>query len=54
MTKPTLAAFCQRKQIAIDLRFGPSYGPGQPRDDQAEMAVDFRELIPYLEKRLLG
>jgi hypothetical protein len=54
MTKSSLDAFCRREKIAIDLRFGPAYGPGEVRDEDAEAGVDFRELIPFLERRLLG
>jgi hypothetical protein len=54
MTKPSLEAFCSREQVAIDLRFGPVYGPGEVRNEENESAVDFRELIPFLENRLLA
>lgn len=52
MTKASLAAFCSREKIPIDLQFGISYAPGQTRDEAAEAAVDFRRLIPFLEKKL--
>jgi hypothetical protein len=53
MTKSSLETFCRQENIDIDLRFGPSCTPGETRDEEAEMAVDFRALIPFLEKRLL-
>jgi hypothetical protein len=51
MAKASLHAFCAAKGIAVDHTIGPVYGPGEPRDPEREMAVDFRELIPLLAAR---
>jgi hypothetical protein len=53
MTKTSLADFCLQEKIDISLRFGYSYGPGETRNEDAEMRFDFQELIPYLSDKLL-
>jgi hypothetical protein len=54
MTKHSLAAYCEQRRITINLRFGLVYGPGEPRDPDKEMAVDFRGLKASIEKILDG
>lgn len=49
MTKHSLATYCDKQGIAIGKRFGLVYGPGETRDLEKEMAIDFRELIPVIE-----
>jgi phosphoserine phosphatase len=52
MTKASLAGFCRERRIPLRLRFGRSYEPAEPRNPAAEMAVDFRDLIPILRDLL--
>jgi hypothetical protein len=52
MTKPSLAGYCGPRGIAMDLQFGLVYGPGEPRDPDREMSVDFQKLEPEIEKAL--
>jgi hypothetical protein len=52
MTKHSLAAYCDEQGIAIGRRFGMVYGPGETRDVEREMAVDFRALIGTIEVAL--
>jgi 2-hydroxy-3-keto-5-methylthiopentenyl-1-phosphate phosphatase len=53
MIKPSLAAFCRDKNIPINLRFGLSYSPGEKKDTEKEMQVDFMNLVPYIEDVLI-
>jgi hypothetical protein len=52
MTKPSLAGYCGPRGIAMNLQFGLVYGPGEPRDPDREMSVDFQDLKPAIEKAL--
>jgi hypothetical protein len=52
MTKPSLAAYCDKKGITIGRRFGLVYGKNQARDLDKEMSVDFRELTGLIEEVL--
>ncbi len=54
MAKHSLQSFCAAKGIAVDRFFGLVYGEGEERCLQKEMGVDFRELIPVLEKTLFS
>ncbi len=54
MTKPSLAAYCDKKGISISKRFGLVYGKDEPRDVEREMAIDFRDLIGSIEEVLKG
>jgi hypothetical protein len=36
----------------MNLQFGLVYGPGEPRDPDREMSVDFQDLKPAIEKAL--
>jgi hypothetical protein len=53
MTKSSLASFCQQEKIDISLRFGYCYGPGEKRNEDAEMRFDFQDLIPFFTDTLL-
>jgi hypothetical protein len=50
MAKPSLANYCIKNDIEIDLLFGPAYGIGEERNEETEMSVDFMELSPVLER----
>jgi phosphoserine phosphatase len=52
MTKHSLAAYCDKMGVAIHRRFGLVYGPGESRDIEREMQIDFRDLIGPLEELL--
>jgi hypothetical protein len=52
MTKPSLAGYCEQRGIAMNLKLGLVYGPGEPRHPDREMAVDFQNLKPAIEKAL--
>jgi 2-hydroxy-3-keto-5-methylthiopentenyl-1-phosphate phosphatase len=49
MTKHSLATYCDEQGIVIRRRFGLVYGPGETRDVEQEMAIDFRGLIGTIE-----
>jgi hypothetical protein len=44
MAKPSLTNYCKKKDIEINLLFGPAYGIGEQRNGETEMLVDFMEL----------
>lgn len=48
MAKPSLKTYCAGEQVGIDHFFGISYEDGEPRRESDEMAVDFRELVPFI------
>ncbi len=48
MTKPSLDIYCKQKGIVINKRYGVSYSPGNGRDRDKEMQVDFMELAGML------
>jgi hypothetical protein len=50
MTKHSLAAYCDEQGIVIGRRFGLAYGPGETRNVEREMAIDFRDLIGTIEE----
>jgi len=52
MAKASLKAYCKRYQIEIHRFFGLSYGAGEPRQETAEMQVDFNNLMHYIEECL--
>lgn len=52
MAKSSLQSFCAAEGVAIDRFFGRVYRPGEPRDPEAEMGYDFRELIPVIAAAL--
>ena len=54
MTKPSLAAYCEQRGIRMNLQFGLVYGPGEKRDPDREMAIDFQDLKGPIEEALKG
>jgi 2-hydroxy-3-keto-5-methylthiopentenyl-1-phosphate phosphatase len=44
MTKWSLEKYCRQRRIPIHVHFGITYGQGEKRDVDQEMAVDFMEL----------
>jgi len=52
MTKQSLATYCDNRGVTISRRFGLVYGPGEMRDVEREMTIDFRELIGTIEEAL--
>ncbi len=48
MTKDSLSAYCRSHEVQIDKRFGISYSPGESRDVQRELEIDFMELTDVL------
>jgi hypothetical protein len=52
MTKASLAGYCRERNTPIRVRFGRTYGPGEARNVDEEMAVDFRGLIPVIRELL--
>lgn len=44
MAKQSLITYCARRQITIDMFFGPSPAPNEQRNARKEMCVDFLEL----------
>jgi 2-hydroxy-3-keto-5-methylthiopentenyl-1-phosphate phosphatase len=52
MIKPSLAAYCRAQGININLLFGVSYAPGERRNIEKEMKVDFMELADVIDTAL--
>ncbi len=52
MCKDSLARYCRSKGIAISARFGLVYGPGEKRDIDREMSVDFMDLADLIAQAL--
>jgi phosphoglycolate phosphatase-like HAD superfamily hydrolase len=52
MCKDSLAGYCLSKGIAISAYFGLKYGPGEKRDPDREMKVDFMDLTELIERAL--
>jgi hypothetical protein len=52
MAKPSLTNYCMKKNIEINLLFGPAYGMGEERNGETEMSVDFMELSSVFERIL--
>jgi len=48
MTKASLSAYCETKEIKINYRFGHAYTQGEERDINKEMVFDFMELTPVI------
>jgi hypothetical protein len=52
MTKPSLDSYCREKNIAINLRFGADYAKDERLDQKSEMAVNFMDLTPEIDRIL--
>lgn len=52
MTKPSLEQYCRDRNIVIDLRFGISYAPKETKSIEAEMQIDFKQLIDIISELL--
>jgi 2-hydroxy-3-keto-5-methylthiopentenyl-1-phosphate phosphatase len=52
MTKVSLHDYCRSRGIVIDKLFGLSYAPGEARNVDAEMKVDFMSLTDVIRKAL--
>jgi hypothetical protein len=52
MTKHSLDTYCRSRGISINRHFGLIYGPGEKRDPEKEMKVDFMELARLIEDAL--
>jgi hypothetical protein len=52
MTKASLKMYCQENGVPIDLLFGVSYIPGEARNLEEEMLIDFMELSSIIEENL--
>jgi 2-hydroxy-3-keto-5-methylthiopentenyl-1-phosphate phosphatase len=52
MTKTSLKDYCRSRGIVIDELFGLSYAPGETRNVEEEMKVDFMRLTHVIEKAL--
>ena len=50
MTKPSLDAYCRKKDIEIDLRFGLDYSRPEKRIPQEESQENFMDLATTIEK----
>ncbi|HMK36308.1 MAG TPA: hypothetical protein VK463_14635 [Desulfomonilaceae bacterium] len=51
MTKQSLATYCDNNGITIHTFFGLTYGPGESRNLDREMNVNFADLIDLVEER---
>ena len=54
MTKASLAGYCGQRGIRMNLPFGLAYGPGEKRDPDREMTIDFQDLQGPIEEVLKG
>ena len=52
MAKYSLTNYCIKKNIEINLLFGPAYRIGEKRNGETEMSVDFMELSSVFESVL--
>jgi len=52
MTKASLKEYCQSRSIVIDEFFGLTYSPGEARNVEEEMKVDFMRLADVIDKAL--
>jgi len=52
MTKSSLRSYCARRSIEVHKLFGVSYGPGERRNPDREMRVNFRDLGYFIEALL--
>ena len=50
MTKPSLDNYCREKDFTINLRFGLDYSKEENRDQITEMAINFMDLAPAINK----
>jgi hypothetical protein len=50
MTKPSLDAYCRKKDIKIDLRFGFDYSRREKRNPQEESQVNFMDLATTIKE----
>jgi len=50
MTKPSLDAYCRKKDIEIDLRFGLDYSRREKQNQQEESQVNFMDLATTIEE----
>jgi 2-hydroxy-3-keto-5-methylthiopentenyl-1-phosphate phosphatase len=50
MTKPSLNAYCRKKDIEIDLRFGLDYSRSETQNPHEESQVDFMDLATTIEE----
>ena len=50
MTKPSLDAYCRKKDIKIDLRFGLDYSLGEKKDPHKELQINFMDLATTIEE----
>jgi hypothetical protein len=50
MTKPSLDAYCRKKDIKIDLRFGFDYSRRENRNPQEESQVNFMDLATTIKE----
>jgi len=50
MTKPSLDAYCRKKDIEIDLRFGLDYSRREKRNPQKELQVNFMVLTTTIKE----
>jgi 2-hydroxy-3-keto-5-methylthiopentenyl-1-phosphate phosphatase len=50
MTKPSLYAYCRKKDIEIDLRFGLDYSRREKRNPQEESQVNFMALTTTIKE----
>lgn len=50
MTKPSLDAYCRKKDIEIDLRFGLDYSRSEKQNPHEESRVDFMDLSTTIEE----
>jgi len=53
MAKPSLTNYCIKRNIEINLLFGPAYRMGEQRDGETEMLVDFMELSSVFKSILV-
>jgi hypothetical protein len=54
MTKPSLESYCLAKKIKFNFKFGIAYAPGQNKDPEKEMQVNFMDLSSCIAAVLLS
>jgi hypothetical protein len=52
MTKRSLEEYCRSTATIINRRFGLAYGPGEERDPEKEMEIDFMGLAEIIDQAL--
>jgi hypothetical protein len=50
MAKPSLYAYCRKKEIEIDLRFGLDYSRREKRNPHEESQVNFMALTTTIKE----